>query len=119
VGGTPEALYVDTIEFANGTGQIGLSGLHLYYNTLVGDSGQINPLDCARSPASDFDRDGDVDGDDVGWFQDCAAGPAIPLAAGCEKADLDGDGDGDQADYGTVQRCVSGAGKPAAAHCAD
>lgn len=36
-----EALYVDTLVFADGTGTLNLNGLNLYYNTLVGSEGQI------------------------------------------------------------------------------
>ena len=30
------------------------------------------------SPTSDFDEDGDVDADDLGIFEACATGPAVP-----------------------------------------
>lgn len=56
----------------------------------------------------DFDQDGDVDGDDRVLFEACAAGPAIPLATGCEYVDLDGDGDGDQSDFGLLQANMTG-----------
>lgn len=39
--GTPEALYVDTLRFADTTGQLNLNGLHLYYGTLIGNISQI------------------------------------------------------------------------------
>ncbi|MCK4340645.1 MAG: hypothetical protein KAY37_02835 [Phycisphaerae bacterium] len=41
VGGAAEALYVDTLEFEDAGGLLNLNGLHLYYNTLIGNAGQI------------------------------------------------------------------------------
>ncbi|MEP0844355.1 MAG: hypothetical protein HRF43_16775, partial [Phycisphaerae bacterium] len=52
----------------------------------------------------DFDRDGDVDGNDLERFTSCAAGPRIaPSGPDCADADLDCDGDVDQADFGLLQ----------------
>jgi len=56
----------------------------------------------------DFNRDGDIDSDDMKTFATCASGPAIPYAGDCGEADLDGDGDVDQSDFGVLQRCYSG-----------
>jgi len=39
--GAGEALYVDTLEFADPDGQLNLNGIHLYYESLVGDPSQI------------------------------------------------------------------------------
>lgn len=39
--GFPEALYVNTLTFADGAGQLNLNGLHLYFNTLNGSASQI------------------------------------------------------------------------------
>ncbi len=67
----------------------------------------------------DFDADGDVDGDDVLYFESCATGPGVPQnAPNCVNADLDGDADVDQSDFGLIQRCHSGAGNPADPNCA-
>jgi len=41
VGGNAEALYVDTLTFADSNGILNLNGLHLYYNTLDGNPIQI------------------------------------------------------------------------------
>lgn len=58
----------------------------------------------------DFDRDGDVDLDDLDHLHGCALGPAIlqpdPL---CTDADLNEDGYVDQLDFAVFQRCSSGA----------
>ncbi len=70
------------------------------------------------SPAADFDRDCDVDADDLLILQACASGPMIPHPAGCTAKDLDQDGDVDQSDFGLFQRCYSGTGKPADPDCA-
>lgn len=42
--GNAEALYVDTLEFEDANGILNLNGLHLYFNTLVGDTEQIVDL---------------------------------------------------------------------------
>ena len=39
--GVAEALYVDTITFEDANGVLNTNGHHLYYNTLVGNAGQI------------------------------------------------------------------------------
>ncbi len=57
----------------------------------------------------DFDRDGDVDELDAGYFSSCATGPAVPQDdTECQRADFDADGDVDQDDFGVLQRCFSG-----------
>lgn len=73
---------------------------------------------CPSPPRpADFDRDGDVDQDDVAAFQACASGPEIPLQPGCEDMDFDQDGDTDQSDFGIVQRCISGENIAADLNC--
>lgn len=77
-------------------------------------------VDLAGCPAlipADFDRDGDVGGDDVLAFAACAAGSAIDLAPECLNRDLDGDGDADSADFAVVQLCLSGDNVPAEPAC--
>lgn len=37
----PEAIYVDTLRFADGAGQLDLNGLHIYYKNLIGSEAQI------------------------------------------------------------------------------
>ena len=59
----------------------------------------------------DFDRDGDIDADDLKVFAACVSGPAVHYAGDCAKADFDGDGDVDQSDFGFIQRWFGGAGK--------
>ncbi len=66
----------------------------------------------------DFDRDGDVDYDDVNAFTKCMDGPVIPLSSGCEDKDLDNDGDGDMADFDVLQGCFSGTDHPGDPNCA-
>ena len=65
----------------------------------------------------DFDRDGDIDADDMKTFAACASGPAIPYAGDCGKADFDKDGDVDQSDFGVLQRCFSGTNGRVQADC--
>ena len=67
----------------------------------------------------DFDRDGDVDAEDLDHFEGCATGAeAGPPAEGCQVADLDGDDDVDQSDFGILQRCLSGEDVQADLQCA-
>ncbi len=49
--GNSEALYVDTLTFEDSSGILNLNGLHLYYNTLVGDPLQIKDSSTA-TPAT-------------------------------------------------------------------
>jgi len=56
----------------------------------------------------DFDRDGDIDTDDMKTFAACVSGPAVRYAGDCATADFDKDGDVDQSDFGFLQRCFSG-----------
>jgi hypothetical protein len=56
----------------------------------------------------DYDRDGDLDLDDLVVFEACGSGPAVPYTGDCAKADFDQDGDVDQEDFGILQRCMSG-----------
>jgi len=58
--------------------------------------------------APDFDRDGDVDQEDLVSFEACASGPAIPWAPDCQDRDFDTDGDVDQEDFALFQVCISG-----------
>jgi len=69
--------------------------------------------------AGDYDRDGDLDADDLAVFLACISGPAVGYAGDCLKADLDGDGDVDLVDFGIFQRCYGGANKPADPNCAN
>ena len=64
-----------------------------------------------QAVAPDFDRDCDVDADDLAILSGCLTGPAIALLSpSCAEADFDGDGDVDQSDFGVWQRCFSGSG---------
>jgi hypothetical protein len=70
-----------------------------------------SPVDrrgCPPVITCDYDRDGDVDEDDVALFEICASGAAIPYSGECAHADVDKDGDVDQSDFGLMQRCLSG-----------
>lgn len=66
----------------------------------------------------DFDHDLDVDADDLALFEDCASGPSVLYAFGCEIADFDFDTDVDQADFAQIQRCYSGSSKLPESYCA-
>ena len=59
----------------------------------------------------DYDRDGDIDADDMAVFAACVSGPAIPYTGDCAGADFDRDGDVDQSDFGLLQRWLSGTKK--------
>lgn len=59
----------------------------------------------------DFDKDLDVDKDDLSHFISCRTRANVAISGpGCSDTDTDGDGDCDLDDFGTFQRCVSGAG---------
>ena len=61
----------------------------------------------------DFDRDLDVDKDDLDHLRSCMTGSGvISLSPGCADADHDGDGDVDPDDFGSFQRCYSGSSHP-------
>jgi hypothetical protein len=70
-------------------------------------------------PPGDFNRDGDVDLDDLEHFEGCGSGPAIPFPTGCGVADFDSDGDVDQTDFAMFQRCLSGENVEADPNCMD
>lgn len=74
---------------------------------------RISPL--ARP---DLDQDGDVDLDDLAFFETCATGPAIPIEQSwCRAADFDNDLDIDQSDFGVLQGCFTGRGISADPAC--
>lgn len=85
-------------------------------NTIPG--AQVDLNGCPPLIPADFDRDGDVDLNDLDVLAGCFSGPRIPRTAGCVKADLDSDYDVDQSDFGKFQRCFSGANHVAVATCA-
>jgi len=60
----------------------------------------------------DFDRDGDIDGQDMELFLPCRSGPDQTPSSSCPDKDLDGDSDVDQSDFGMIQGCLSGSGQP-------
>lgn len=126
--------------------ELDLTGWHLAAATGISDDGStitgygINPAGLTDSflvrlpvpdAVMDFDRDGDVDDDDLILFRACATGPGMPydpqnLPPGCPltpdsleliAADLDGDGDVDHADFGILQRCAGFPGDFPPAHC--
>gem|GEM_PF-3311134 len=69
---------------------------------------------CPPFVPGDFDRDGDVDMNDLAVFEACATAPAISQPSpDCVWACFDTDDDIDQADFAVFQRCLSGE-KPAA-----
>jgi hypothetical protein len=69
----------------------------------------------------DYDRDGDVDMSDFGYFQRCISGLAVFPAPGCAWADLNpsgGDSDVDGQDTNAFIGCISGPDNPANPSCA-
>ncbi len=84
-------------------------------DTIIG--APVHGTGCPWLVPGDFDRDGDVDGNEVQLFASCAAGPAIPLLQNCAFVDFDRDGDGDLNDFGRLQVCFSGQDQPADPDC--
>ena len=86
----------------------------------------VNPI------PGDFDRDDDVDLEDVRKLEACATGPDVPydphdLPPSCSfpaiigptiPPDFDADFDVDHADFGILQRCYSGQDNPGDPDCA-
>jgi hypothetical protein len=88
-------------------------------NFSVFDVNYDGAVDAADRPAfsasADFDRDGDVDLTDFGYFQGCFNGSnRPPPQSGCADADLDGDADVDLADFSVFQGCFNGPNRPSA-----
>src|SRR5690606_5309121 len=93
------------------------SGLFIVDNDSCATSG-VFAVD-NRHARADFDRDYDVDLDDLATLLACSFGPGVACSSDCLRVDLDLDGDGDQDDFAALQRCYSGKTKLVAAGCAD
>jgi hypothetical protein len=81
-----------------------------------------SPVDSDGCPPlipGDYDRDGDVDGDDYSAFEACISGPAVPYTGDCASRDFDTDTDVDQEDFSVFQRCFGGEDNPGDPDCAD
>ncbi len=83
---------------------------------------------CPSVSPADFNRDCDVDLDDIAIFRTCAAGAHVPFNTACPRwpndrsraaADFDLDGDVDADDFGSLQRCFSGSNVPPPVGCAN
>lgn len=91
-------------------------------NTIPG--AVVDATGCPPIIPFDFNRDGDVDPDDLTVFSRCATGPMVPgppsgcVAAEFDAANRDQDSDVDQDDFGLFQRCYGGADNPADPACA-
>ncbi len=92
-------------------------GCDLCPGTVPGASVDANG--CPPIIFGDFNRDGDVDMEDLNVFAACASGPSVPYTGGCVKSDFDEDADVDQSDFGVFQRCWSGENNPADPNCAN
>ncbi len=57
--------------------------------------------------ASDFNKDGDVDQEDFGFFQSCYSG-LNPYPLGCDAADLNGTGNINLSDFDIFYSCMNG-----------
>jgi hypothetical protein len=75
---------------------------------------------CPPPIPADFDNDGDVDGNDLDFFDFCYRGPEVPHSTfpQCQEGDFDDDSDIDADDFGVWQCCRSGANVPADPGCA-
>ena len=77
----------------------------------------VDPSGCPPLVRADFNRDGDVDADDLILFDTCASAPGVPVSPDCTTYDLDPDNDVDQLDFSLFQRCFSGKNRPANPSC--
>lgn len=60
-------------------------------------------VDESGCSAGDYDRDGDVDGEDFEALRSCLLGPLLPAEEACIPMDIDGDGYVDLSDFGLLQ----------------
>jgi hypothetical protein len=106
-GGTPEALYVGSLVFTDGTGLLNLDGLHLYYQSLSGSPAQI--IDVPVPP--DRDRDGIENAlDNCPYFAstDQADADANGIGNVCECGDQNEDGRVDVRDIVAINNAIFG-----------
>ena len=109
--GADEALYVDTLEFEDAAGGLYLNGLHLYYNTLIGDASQVVvsfDADCNANMIPDACEIADGLVDDINHndipdeCEDCNTNmipDPLDILAGTSD-DCDGDGLPDECEVG-------------------
>jgi Tol biopolymer transport system component len=96
--------YDDRAAVLNASGQIAWHAASAVVNGA--DSTEIF---VSSPPGPDFDRDGDVDIDDLNHLRSCLTSEGVPQTdPKCKDADLDLDGDVDQNDYGVLQKCLNG-----------
>lgn len=122
-------LLLDEAGSPGGTGSFRHSGLTngtTYYYTAFSyysDFGRYyaSGTTVGGTPAgpADFDRDGDVDSSDFGFFQRCFSGDFVPQTdPACAGAKFDVDEDVDQQDFAAFMDCLQGPGVPADPNCA-
>jgi hypothetical protein len=101
----------------------GILGMNFFWNRNVifqpslSGSGFLHLSDPIPFAYGDFDRDLDVDQNDLAVFESCSTGPGLFFSVECTLADADGDDDVDQADFGFFQRCISGENLTADVNC--
>lgn len=108
-----ERVYISAPVAGTYTVQVGHKG------TLVGadQSYALLVSGVAALIVGDYDRDEDVDLNDLMDWEACSSGPGIAPDAGCQDKDLDHDGDVDQGDFALLQHCYSGDNIAPAADC--
>jgi len=80
----------------------------------------VDAQGCPPLAAADLDRDGDVDQEDFGAFQQCLSGLLIPQEnPACAMAKLDTDSDVDRFDMALFVNCLSGPDVAVTPDCAD
>ncbi|NLX96944.1 MAG: hypothetical protein GXY83_12275 [Rhodopirellula sp.] len=80
----------------------------------------VDAQGCPPLAAADLDRDGDVDQEDFGAFQQCLSGLLIPQEnPACAMAKLDTDSDVDRFDMALFFNCLSGPDVAVTPDCAD
>ncbi len=68
-----------------------------------------NQFGCPPKYSCDTDRDGDVDYDDLAWFDSCISGPRALFDRECgANPDVNSDNDVDLADFAKYQQCFAG-----------
>ena len=68
---------------------------------------------CSIYPKQDYDRDLDVDNNDLTHMLTCRTGAGVMIIdSNCTNTDFDGDNDSDLDDFGVFQRRISGPDHP-------
>ena len=101
----------------------GILGMNFFWNRNVTfepsitGSGFLHVSEPIPFAYGDFDRDFDVDTDDLQTMQSCETGPGLSVTIDCDHLDVDMNGRVDLADFAQFQLCFSGPDTDAEPNC--